>query len=157
MLSLLRSIFTTECVVELRSDRLHVCDLLTATEFEFAPILSIDGEQRVVSIGSPPDARATKTYQPFASAAALHADPHIAQLILQYAYSRLGRWSWLKFSPRVLLHVPKDGPGALAAVSDATLQDLSRRAGALRTVVYRGARLSSHEAASRLHGEDNTN
>ena len=66
MLSLLRSLFTSECIVELRSDRLRVRDLV------------------------------------------------------------------------------------------ATLHDLSQRAGALRTIVHRGAGLSSHEAWSRLQGKDST-
>ena len=157
MLSLLRSLFTSECIVELRSDRLRVRDLVAGKEFEFAPVLSIDGERRVVSIGNATDARAVKTYAPFASAAALDADPRIAQLLLQYAYSKLGRWSWLRPAPRVLLHAPKDGPGAISGVSDATLHDLSQRAGALRTIVHRGAGLSSHEAWSRLQGKDSTN
>jgi hypothetical protein len=147
--SLLRSIFTTECMLELRSDRLRVRDLGDGREFEFAPRLALDSQRRVVGIGTAP-AGAVKVYEPFASAAALDADRRIAQLIVQYAYSKLGRWSWLKFSPRVLLHAPKNGPGALADVSDATLHELSQSAGALRTVVHRGDALSAQEAISRL-------
>jgi len=148
----LRSYLTSECSVELRTDRLRVRDLVAGNEFEFAPILAVDGQRRVVGIGSAAVAGAVKVYEPFVSAAALDAEPLAARVILQYAFSKLGRWSWLRPAPRVLLHAPKNGPGALDDFSDATLHDLSQSAGALRTIVHRGNALSSEEARSRLRG-----
>jgi rod shape-determining protein MreB len=148
----LRSLFTSECIVELRADRLRVRDLVAGKEFEFAPILAVDRERRVVGIGDAAVPAAVKVYEPFVSAAALDVEPLAAQVILQYAFSKLGRWSWLRPAPRVLLHAPKNGPGALDDFSDAMLHDLSQRAGALRTIVHRGSALSSDEALSRLRG-----
>jgi hypothetical protein len=71
----LRSLFTSECIVELRTDRLRVRDLVTGTEFEFAPILAVDSERRVVSVGDAAVSGAVKVYDPFGSAAALDAEP----------------------------------------------------------------------------------
>lgn len=152
MRSLLRSLFATECLVELRSDRLRVRDLVDGKEFECAPTLAVDGERRVVSIGNPVAASAVKVYEPFVSAAELDAEPLAAKLVLQYAFSKLGRWSWLRFSPRVFLHSPQNGPGAIAWISDAKLEELSQSAGALRTIVDRGRALSAEEALARLRG-----
>lgn len=152
MLSWLRSLFTSECIVELRADRLRARDLGVGNEFEFAPILAVDSQRRVMAIGSAP-ADAAKIYEPFASATALAAESLAAKVILQYAYEKLGRrWSLLRPAPRVLLHAPKHGPGAIDGVSDATLQALSEQAGAFRTIVHRGSALSSEEARSRLRG-----
>lgn len=148
----LRSLLTSECMVELRTDRLRVRDLVAGKELEFAPILAIDSERRVVAIGDATAAGTVKVYEPFASTAALDVDPLAGRLILQYAYSKLGRWEWLRPAPRVLLHAPKHGPGALDGFSDATLHDLSQSAGALRTIVHRGNALSSEEAIERLRG-----
>lgn len=147
----LRSLVTSECIVELRTDRLRVRDLVTGKDFEFAPTLAVDGQRRVLGLGSAP-AGTVKVYEPFGSAAALAAEPLAAQIILQYAYSKVGRWSWLRPAPRVLLHAPKHGPGAVDGFSDETLHELSQRAGAFRTIVHRGNALSSEEALSRLRG-----
>ena len=148
----LRSLLTSECIVELRRDRLRVRDLITGKEFEFAPILALDDQRRVLAVGGAPPGT-VKIYEPFASAAALAAELLAAKVILQYAFEKLGRrWSLLRPAPRVLLHSPKQGPGAIDGVSDAALSELSQRAGAFRTIVHRGNALSSDEAWSRLRG-----
>jgi hypothetical protein len=118
--------------------------------FEFEPILSIDGAQRVVSVGRPIPASAVKTYAPFASPAALAEEPRIAQLILQFAYSKLGSVAWLKPAPRVVLSIHDDNANGVKPVNDTTLVDLSTSAGARTTVIHRGRAVSDAEALRML-------
>src|SRR5687768_11438118 len=115
----LRSLLSAECVVQLHSSRIRVRDLSPGTTFELEPVLAIDGEQCVVAVGRPIPASAVKTYDPFASPAALARDRRIAELILQYVYSRLGTSAaWLKPAPKVLLHVTPEPDNAMRHVDD---------------------------------------
>jgi len=146
----LRSLLSAECVVQLHSSRIRVRDLSAGTTFELEPVLAIDGAQRVVAVGRPIPASAVKTYDPFASPAALERDRRIAELILQYVYSRLGTSAWLKPAPKVLLHVTPEPDNAMRRVDDAVLEELSSRAGARITVIHRGQSITNDDALRML-------
>jgi hypothetical protein len=146
MFTWLRSLASAAAVVELRSDRIRVRDIAGKAAFEFEPLLSIDGSQRVVSIGRPIAASAVKTYAPFASPGALAQDRRIAELLIQYAYSRLGSITWLKPAPRIVLLISADSANDIRRVDDSELIRLSEVAGARVTVVHRGPAVSNSEA-----------
>jgi hypothetical protein len=146
----LRSLVSASAVVELHSSLIRVRDLSSRATFEFEPILSIDGAPRVVSVGRPISASAVKTYAPFANAAALKEEPRNAQLILQFAYSKLGSKAWLKPAPRIVLSIGTDSANGVQLVSDSTLLDLSTSAGAFTTVIHRGRQISDVEAMRML-------
>jgi hypothetical protein len=146
MFSWLRSIISTSAIVELHTNLLRVRDISGQKEFEFEPTLSIDGAQRVVSVGRPIPATAVRTYAPFEGKAALAADPQIARLILSFAYSKLGQVKWLNPAPRVVLHISRDTENGVQVIDDDTLIDLSKSAGARITVIHRGGRLTDGEA-----------
>ena len=146
MFTWLRSLESATAIVELHSDRIRVRDVSGDVTFEFEPLLSIDASQQVLSIGQPLHADAVKTYAPFASRAALLQDWRIAQLILQYAYSKLGSIAWPKPAPRIVLCVNGELAEEARRLDDETLVKLSAAAGARVTVVHRGRPLSDVEA-----------
>jgi acetyl esterase/lipase len=150
MFTRLRSFISAAAVVELHSSRIRVRDISTRTMFEFEPILSIDGSQRVVAVGRPIPATAVKTYAPFASPLALSEEPRIAQLILAFAYSRLGSVPWLKPAPRIVLFIGGDYANGVQRMNDKTLVELSTSAGARTTVIHRGGPVSDVEAIGML-------
>jgi hypothetical protein len=146
----LRSLLSAECVVQLHSRRIRVRDISAGKTFDFEPVLGIDAAQCVVAIGRPIPASAVNTYEPFASPAALARDRRIAELILQYAYSRLGTSAWLKPAPKVVLHVVPEPDNAIRTIDDEALKELSRSAGARLTVVHRGKSISDDVARREL-------
>jgi hypothetical protein len=87
-----------------------------------------------------------KTYAPFASPGALAQDRRIAELLLQYAYSRLGSVAWLKPAPRIVLLISPDAANDIGRVDDYDLKRISEVAGARVTVVHRGPAVSDVEA-----------
>jgi hypothetical protein len=142
----LRSLVSAAAVIELHSRRIRVRDVSGGTTFEFEPILSIDGSQRVVSVGRPIPASAVKTHAPFENPTSFAKEPHVAKLILAFAYSRLGSVAWLKPAPRIVLLVRSDDTNGVQLVGDDALAELSTSAGARTTVICRGRSLSDHEA-----------
>jgi hypothetical protein len=142
----LRSLVCTNAVVELHSRRIRVHALSTASTFEFEPLLSVDGSPCVVSIGRPIAASAVKTYAPFANQSALEQDRRMAELLLQYAYSKLGSVAWLKPAPKIVLLVPGDPANEIRLIDDEALIQVSAMAGARITVVHRGSSVSPEEA-----------
>ena len=151
MFAWFRSLVSSNAVVELHSRRIRVHDFSTVSTFEFEPLLSVDGSQRVVSIGRPIAASAVKTYSPFAKPSALEQDRRIAELLLQYAYSKLGSIAWLKPAPNIVLFVPGDPANEIRLINDEALVQLSAMAGARVTVVHRGSPVSAAEAQRLLH------
>ena len=146
MFAWLRSLISAAAVIELHSSRIRVRDMSGGATFEFEPILSIDGSQRVVSVGRPIPVSAVKTYAPFEDPSSLAKELHIAKLILAFAYSKLGSVSWLKPAPRIVLLIRGDNANGVQLVGDAALAELSTAAGARTTVIYRGKPLSDDEA-----------
>ena len=146
----LRSLISAAAVVELHSSRIHVRDVSNRTDFDFEPLLSIDADQRVVSVGRPIPASAVKTYSPFTSPAAFAEDPRIAQLILAFAYSKLGASAWLKPAPRIVLAIDADDANGVRPLSDDVLVELSASAGARATVIHRGRAISDVQALKLL-------
>ena len=150
MFAWLRSLISAAAVVELHSSRVRVRDISNRKDFAFEPLLSIDAHQRVVSVGRPIHASAVKTYAPFANPAAYADDPRIAELILTFAYSKLGASAWLKPAPRIVLSVVADDTNGARRLSDDVLVALSTTAGARATVIYRGRAISDVEALKLL-------
>jgi hypothetical protein len=146
MFAWLRSLISAAAVIELHSSRIRVRDISGGPTFEFEPILSIDDSQRVVSVGRPISASAVKTYAPFESPSSLANELHIAKLILQFAYSKLGAVAWLKPAPRIVLSIRRDNTNGVHLLGDDALAELSTSAGARTTVIYRGRPLSDDEA-----------
>ena len=151
MFAWLRALVSATAVVELHSRRIRVHDLAGVSTFEFEPLLSVDGSQRVVSIGRPIAASAVKTYALFAEPSALDQERRMAQLLLQYAYSKLGSVAWIKPAPKIVLFVPGDPANEVRLVDDEALMQLSVIAGARVTVVHRGSPVSAAEAQRLLH------
>jgi len=81
MFAWLRSLISADAVVELHSSHMCVRDVSNRMDSEFEPLLSVDSDQRVVSVGHPIPASAVKTCSPFENPAAFAEDPRIAQLI----------------------------------------------------------------------------
>jgi hypothetical protein len=150
MFTWLRSLFGSACVVELSSRRILVRDLGTGQQHEFAPVLSIDASDIVASIGHPISAAAVKTFEPFASPEELEKNERVAELLIQYAFSKIESYRWIKPAPAALLCVPMDPANAISSVDDAVLLKLAARAGARRTAIHRGDRLSEHSAKTIL-------
>lgn len=150
MFAWLRSLITSAAVVELHSSRILVRDVSNRQTFEFEPLLSIDTDKRVVSVGRPIPASAVKTYSPFASPTAFADDPRIAQLILSYAYSKLGASTWFKPAPRIVLAIVGDETNEVRRLSDEALAELSASAGARATIIHRGRAISDSEALELL-------
>jgi hypothetical protein len=150
MFAWLRSLISAAAVVELHSSRIRVRDVSNRKDFEFEPLLSIDADQRVVSVGRPIPPSAVKTYSPFATPAAFADDPRMAQLILSFAYSKLGASAWLKPAPRIVLTVVVDDANGAGRLSDEVLVELSASAGARATVIHRGRAISDVEALKLL-------
>ena len=150
MFTWLRSLISAAAVVELHSSRIRVRNLSNRKSLEFEPLLSIDSTQRVVSVGRPIPASAVRTYAPFANPAALADDERIAQLILAFAYSKLGVSAWLKPAPRIVVTVGTDDANGATRLSDRALVDLSASAGARTTVIHRGSAISDEEALKLL-------
>jgi hypothetical protein len=150
MFSWLRSLGTKDCILELHSESFRVRDLAGMPLFDFKPVLAVDNEDRVASIGLPIAESAVKTYAPFESPTALAKDRRIAELLLQFTYSKLAVIAWLRPAPAVVLHVPGDRENRARLIDDKTLVLLSKAAGARKTVVYRGSTLSATEARRRL-------
>jgi hypothetical protein len=146
MFTWLRSLASADCIFELHSTRFRLRDMSGTIVLEFEPVLAIDGETRVVSIGRPVNPVAVKVFTPFDSPAGVAEHRRIAELLLQYAYSKLSGIAWLKPSPSVVMHIPTDSRNLAQQIDDKTLALLSMTAGARRTVVYRGASLSGAEA-----------
>jgi hypothetical protein len=101
-------------------------------------------------VGRPIPAAAVKTYSPFASPAAFDDDRRIAQLIMAFAYSKLGASAWLKPAPRIVLTVVADDANGARRLSDDVLIELSASAGARATVIHRGRAISDVEALKLL-------
>jgi hypothetical protein len=150
MFSWIRSLVSAAAIVELHSRHIQVRDISHGRTFGFEPLLGVDGDQRVVSIGRPISVLAVKTYAPFVDPAAFAENRRIAVLLFQYVYSQLGAVGWLKPSPRILLRVDNDPSSAARLLNDESLVDLSQAAGARLTVVHRGGRLSDSDVVSRL-------
>ena len=146
MFTWLRSLISSSCVVELSSQRVFIRDLGNGQQHEFSPVLGINSSNSIVSIGHPVSPTAVETFEPFASPSALVKNARMAELLVQYAYSRVGANPWIKPAPRVVLIVPRDRANALASVEDSVLLKLSERAGAFRTVIHRGSRPSDEAA-----------
>ena len=146
----LRSLISAAAIVELHSSRIRVRDVSNRKEFEFEPLLSVDADQRVVSVGRPIPASAVKSYSPFENSAAFADNPRIARLILTFAYSKLGASAWLKPAPRILLTVAADDANGAGRLSDDVLVELSASAGARTTVIHRGRAISDREALKLL-------
>jgi hypothetical protein len=87
MLTWLRSLFSSSCVIELSPQRVLVRDLGTGQQHEFAPVLGVDTANRVSSIGRPVSPAAVETFEPFANSAVLVKNGRMAELLMQYAYS----------------------------------------------------------------------
>jgi hypothetical protein len=151
MFTWLRSLFSSSCVVELSPQRVLVRDLGTGQQHEFSPVLSLDASSRVSSIGRPVSPAAVETIEPFANPAALAKNDRIAELLMQYAYSKIGSNQWIKPAPNVVLFVPRDRANALGPVEDSVLLNLSKRAGAHRTIVHRGERPTDEAACALLN------
>ena len=152
MFTWLRSLISHSCVLEVSAQRIRVRDLGNGQVHEFAPVLGIDASKCVVSIGRPVSATAVETFEPFLSRKSLAENERIAELLLQYAYSKVGSSRWLKPAPKVLMLLPSRNDDPLLHVDDSTFVELSSRAGAHRTVVRRGERIADEVAAS-LVGE----
>ncbi len=151
MFTWLRSLFSSSCVVELSPQRVLVRDLITGQQHEFSPVLSLDASSRVSSIGRPVSSAAVQTFEPFANSAALEKNGRMAELLMQYAFSKVGSNQWIKPAPSVVLFVPRDRANALGPVEDSVLLNLSERAGARRTVVHRGERPTDEVAYGLLN------
>jgi hypothetical protein len=146
MFTWLRSLVSPACILEVSGKRMRVRDLGSGQEHAFDPILAIDSSKRVVSIGRPISPAAVETFEPFMSRSALTKDQRIAELLLQYAYSKVGSNRWLKPAPRVVMVLPNGKDNSLHSVEDADLVELSSRAGAYRTVIRRGERITDQVA-----------
>jgi hypothetical protein len=146
MFAWLRSLVSAAAIIELHSSCILVRDISGGATFEFEPILSIDGSQRVVSVGRPIPASAVRTFAPFANPSSLAKELHIAKLILAFAYSKLGSVAWLKPAPRIVLLIKGDSASGAQLIADDALAQLSTSAGARTTVIYRGRPLSNDEA-----------
>ena len=94
---------------------------------------------------------AIETFEPFANVAALMKNGRVAELLMQYAYSKVGSNQWIKPAPRVVLFVPRERANALGPVEDSVLLKLSKRAGAHRTVIHRGERPTDEVACALLN------
>ena len=151
MLTWLRSLFSSSCVIELSPQRVLVRDLGTGQQHEFAPVLGVDTANRVSSIGRPVSPAAVETFEPFANSAVLVKNGRMAELLMQYAYSKVGSNQWIKPAPSVVLCVPRDRANALGPVEDSVFLNLSKRAGAHRTVVHRGVRPTDEVACALLN------
>jgi hypothetical protein len=152
MFAWLRSLISAAVVVELHSARIRIRDVSGGATFEFEPVLSIDAAQRVVSVGRPISSSAVKTHAPFENPVAFAEDPRIAELILAYAYSKLGAVAWIKPAPRVVLLISNDHENGAQLLNDKTLVDLSASAGARTTLICRGTTLTDVEARRMLDG-----
>jgi len=146
MFAWLRSLISAAAVIELHSSCIRVRDMSGGATFEFEPILSIDSSQRVVSVGRPIPASAVKTYAPFENPSSLAKEPHIAKLILAFAYSKLSSVAWLKPAPQIVLLIRGDSTNGVHLMGDDALAELCTSAGARTTVIYRGRPLSDDEA-----------
>lgn len=151
MFSWLRSLVSATCIVEVSAKRIRVRDLRSGEEHNFAPVLAIDTSNHVVSIGRPVSPAAVETFEPFSSRMALAKNERMGELLLQYAYSKVGSKRWLKPAPRVVMLLPSGRDDSLHSVEDSVLLELSNRAGAHRTIVRRGERITD-EAAIALAG-----
>ena len=60
MFAWLRSLISADAVVELHSSHMCVRDVSNRMDFEFEPLLSVDSDQRVVSVGHPIPASAVR-------------------------------------------------------------------------------------------------
>ena len=152
MFTWLRSLISPTCIVEVSANRIHVRDLGSGQEHDFAPILGIDASKCVVSIGRPVSPAAVETFEPFRSRTALAKDQRIAELLLQFAYSKVGSNRWLKPARRVVMLLPGGNDSSLHSVEDTVLLDLSNTAGAYRTIIRRGERITDDSAIA-LVGE----
>lgn len=150
MFTWLRSLISAAAVVELHSNRIRVRNISNRQSFEFEPLLSIDADQRIVSVGRPIPASAVRTYSPFANPVALADEPRIAQLILAFAYSKLGVRAWLNPAPRIMMTVSTDDANGAKHLSNEILVELSASAGARTTVIHRGSAISDAEAQKLL-------
>ena len=150
MFTWLRSLVSAAAVVELHSSRIRVRDISNRKSYDFEPLLSIDATQRVVSVGRPIPASAVRTYAPFADPVAFASDPRIAQLILAFAYSKLGVSAWLKPAPRIVVMVSTDDANGAKLLSSEALIELSASAGARTTAIHRGNAISAAEALKLL-------
>jgi hypothetical protein len=150
MFAWLRSLISSAAVIELHSKRLRVRDLSHRKEFDFEPILSVDAGQRVVAIGRPIPASSVMTYSPFSAHDALVREQKFAQLILAFAYSRLGSSSWLKPAPRIVISLVNEPGNGAFKIEDAALVSCSSAAGARKTVVHRGKALTDGDALQLL-------
>jgi len=150
MFGWLRSLVSAAAVVELHSGRIRVRDISAGKVWDFEPLLSVDGEGRVVAIGRLVPASAVRTHAPFASPDALAEEPRIAQLILMHAYSSLGPNAWLKPAPRVVLYIANDVGNHVRHIADQALIELSGSAGARTTVIHRGRAISDADAIELL-------
>jgi hypothetical protein len=92
-------------------------------------------------------AAAVETFEPFSSRKSLAENERIAELLLQYAYSKVGASQWLKPAPKVLMLLSGRDDDPLHHVEDSAFIELSSRAGAHRTVVRRGERITDEAAA----------
>jgi len=146
MFTWLRSLVSPACILELSAKRIRVRDLRGGQVHEFAPILAVDASDRVVSIGRPVSPLGIKTFEPFLSRSALEKDPRIAELLLQYAYSKVGHNRWLKPAPRVVVLLPSGKDDPVHSVDEKAFLELSNRAGAYRTVIHRGERITDQLA-----------
>lgn len=146
MFTWLRSLVSSSCVLELSSERIRVRDLGTGQVHDFAPLLSIDASNCVVSIGRPIASAAVKTFEPFTSRAAFAKDGQIAELLMQYAYSKVGAHRWIRPAPLVAMLVPSERADPVGSMEDSALIDLSSKAGARLTVIHRGERLTDAAA-----------
>ena len=151
----LRARFTKAGVVELSSERLRVRAVArteSTTTLDFEPILSINADNIVVSVGRPIAVGASQTYAPFSSPSALQRDEVPATMILLHALQSLAP-SWfrmLRVLPRVVVHVSPGEDNAIRHVDDAAVRQLFERAGAMKVRVHRGRALSDTEACELL-------
>lgn len=146
----LRSKFSIDCILEVHSERFRVRSLSGELLLEFEPILALDRETRVVSIGMPIAPAAVETIAPYAAPSRVAEHRRVAELLLRHAYSKLSWTAGFWPAPGVVMHVPPDARNRARYIDDKTLESLSTTAGARKTVIYRGTSLSVDEAGRLL-------
>jgi len=144
----LRRVFSSgPYYVRISRTRLNMRDVSSGETFDTAARIGLDGVNRIAAVGDMTDS-VVRVVEPFNHPRVAIADFMVASKLLQYGMQRLSRMKWISPSPIIVIQPDMELVGGLSELETRALLELGASAGARKTYVHYGNRLSDQDVVA---------
>ena len=148
MFTFLRSLFSNDLLVELSESKISIKVFSSDFKYEDEPYIAIENTKKgeiVKAIGAEAKRQTSPNISvtnPFKHPRSFVADFMLAEKIMQHGVFQLHK-SWVRPSPRIIMHQLEKIEGGLTSIEDRVLRELAVGAGAREVVIYLGSKINT--------------